>query len=105
MLDAETVTWNPATTATDDYGNVTATAGRARTLQAMFATRTDIELQDPNSPAVNLTKSLYLFDTSVVPGSSDQFVIRGETYDVVGEAHRWGSMGVEVIVQRSEGRA
>ncbi len=105
MLDAETVVWIPNTTSTDDYGDTTDTEGRRQSVLALFGARTNLENYGTDTAAVDLTKSLYILDPTKVPSSSDQYVIRGEVYDVVGDAHRWGSSGVEVIVKRTEARA
>jgi hypothetical protein len=69
----------------------------------MFAARSS-EGTDSRSPAVLIGGTLYIFDLDVVPGASDYFTVRGDRYDVEGQAHRWGQMGVEVAVIRAEAR-
>lgn len=102
MFDAETVTWIPATTAVDDYGDGTATDGTSRKLQALVAGRTNTENAGTDAPGVIVGKSLYIIGTRYVPGPSDRLVVRGVSYEVTGEAHRWGSSGVEVAIKRTE---
>jgi hypothetical protein len=104
MYDAETVTWIPATATVDIYGEGSPTDGASRSLQALVAGRTNNENAGPDSPGVIVGKSLYILGTDAEPGPADRIIVRGVSYDVVGEAHRWGSSGVEVAVKRTEAR-
>lgn len=101
MLDAETVVWTPSTTETDKYGDGTEADGRSRKLQAVVAARSSSESAGSEGPGVLVGESLYILSPRYVPGPSDRILVRGQTYEVVGEAHRWGSAGVEVAIQRT----
>lgn len=100
--NSETVTWVAVTTTPDSLGDWTSTEAAPVSVQAMVAARSSDERADQNSPAVLTGLTLYLFDLDVVPGASDWFTVRGERYEVEGQAHRWGGMGVEVAVKRAE---
>jgi hypothetical protein len=103
-MQGETVTWYATTTATDDLGNTTTSEAAGVELQALVAARSSSENTGrPDEPALLVGKTLYLLNAAIEPGPSDSFEIRGERYDVVGEPHRWGSMGVEVAVARAGG--
>jgi hypothetical protein len=101
VQDAETVVWTPKVRVDQDNGDYALTDGRPVRLQALVAARTNVESVGQNSPGVVVGKSLYLLDAVTEPGPSDTFQVRGQTYEVVGEAHRWGSGGVEVAIQRA----
>lgn len=102
MQDAETVVWTPTTTVKDDYGNVTPTPGTPVPVQALVAARLSTENQSSNAAGVITGKYLYILDMIDEPGPADTFLVRGKTYQVVGEAHRWGTFGVQVAVQRTD---
>lgn len=103
-MDAESVVWFATTTTEDDLGNTTPSEAPGVTLRALVAGRSSSENTGrPDQPGLLVGKTLYLLGTSAEPGPSDSFEIRGNRYDVVGEPHRWGSMGVEVSVQRAGG--
>ncbi len=98
---AEPVTHVAVTETRDRYGNTTRTEAAPATLSALVAGRSTDESADPRSPRLIVGLTLYLLDTSVVPGVADYFVVRGWRYEVDGEAHRWADMGVEVPVKRT----
>lgn len=103
-MRGETVTWYSTTTTTDDLGNTTPTEADGVELQALVAARSSSENTGrPDEPALLVGKTLYLLNGTIEPSPLDSFEIRGERYDVVGEPHRWGSMGVEVSVERAGG--
>lgn len=102
MQSAETVSWVSVTTTDLGYGNFETTEAAPVALLALVAARTSSENFDPRAPAVIVGKTLYLLDVTVEPGASDWFTVRGERYEVEGEAHRWGTKGVEVAVVRAE---
>jgi hypothetical protein len=104
MYDAETVTWIPTTGTPDIYGEGAPAPGTGRSLLALVAGRTNNENAGPDSPGVIVGKSLYILGTDAEPGPADRILVRGVSYDVVGEAHRWGSSGVEVAIKRTEAR-
>lgn len=101
MQDAESVSYVAVTTVDDGLGNETYTPAAAVPMSALVAGRSSIEATDPTQPSVLTGLTLYLLDTTVVPGASDWFTVRGERWDVEGQAVRWGSMGVEVAVKRA----
>lgn len=103
-MQGETVTWYATTTTTDDLGNTTTTEAPGVPLMALVAGRSSSENTGrSDQPALLVGKTLYLLDGTVEPSPSDSFEVRGERYDVQGEPHRWGSMGVEVAVARAGG--
>ena len=104
MADAETVQWVSVTSVTDELSTITRSEAAAVPVAALVAAAGSSEQTDPDRAPVVTGKTLYLLDPGVVPGASDWFTIRGERYEVVGEAHRWGSYGVEVTVKRAEAR-
>lgn len=104
MADAETVDWVSVTTTVDALSKVIRTEAAPQPVAALVAARGSEEPGDAGRPQVITGKTLYLLDPDVLPGASDWFTIRGERYEVVGEAHRWGSYGVEVAVKRAEAK-
>ena len=104
MRATETVQWIAVTTDRDRLGNETANEAAPRDVLALVAAHSSSESTDPRSPAVLVGKALYLLDATIEPGPSDQFIVRGETYEVEGEAARWGSFGVEVAIKRAGAR-
>lgn len=100
--NAEAVTWVPVTTVTDALGNVVATDGTPVALEAFVGGRPSGESVDPRSPQVLIGLQLYFPRVASTPSASDWFTVRGERYEVEGQAHRWGGMGVEVAVKRAE---
>lgn len=100
MRDAETVTWTRVTTTRDPLGNETTTT-TTHDVPALIAGRSSSENTDTRNPAVIVGKTLYILDPTVEPTASDRFTVRGEEYEVEGEAHRWGSSGVEVAITRA----
>jgi hypothetical protein len=101
MLNTETVSYVAVTTIDDDLGNVTPTEAAPVSVTALVAGRSNAESTDTRTPAVLVGLTLYFFNTAIVPGASDWFTVRGARYEVEGQAHRWGSMGVEVAVTRA----
>lgn len=100
----ETVSWVAVTTSDDGLGNETTTEASPVSMLAFVAARSADESHDSRTPSVIVGKTLYLPSSAVEPSASDWFTIRGERYEVDGEAHRWGSAGVEVAVKRAEAR-
>lgn len=104
MADAETVQWVSVTTTKNQVGDVTSIEAGPVPVLALVAARSADEPDDSDRPAVIVGKTLYLLDPAVVPGASDWFTLRGDRYEVVGDAHRWGSSGVEVAVRRAKAK-
>lgn len=100
MRDAEEVLWVAVTSTEDELSNVTTVDADAVPLLALVAGRSSIEGSSSRTPGVIVGKTLYLLNTTVVPSVDDWFLVRGQRYDVEGEAHAWGDMGVEVAVTR-----
>lgn len=98
MQDAEEVLWVAVTTTTDDLSNEDTSEADPVPLQALVAGRSSVEGGNSRAPGVITDKTLYLLDTAVEPSPDDWFTVRGDRYDVEGQAHRWGDMGVEVAV-------
>lgn len=101
MHDAETVQWTAVTTTDAGLGNTTTNEASAVPLLALVAGRSSSENADSRAPAVLVGLTLYLLDTSIEPGPSDWFTVRGERCEVEGQPFRWGSAGVEVAVTRT----
>lgn len=102
MIDAEPVQWVAVTVDEDKLSNATREEAEPVELQALVAGRSSTESTSSRQPSVLTGKTLYLLDTDVEPSPDDWFRVRGERYDVVGESHRWGDMGVEVAVTRAK---
>lgn len=102
MQDVETVVWTPVTTSKDAYGNVTSTPGTPVRLEALVAARLSTENQSPNAAGVVTGKYLYIPGMTDEPGPADTFLVRGKTYQVIGESHSWGTSGVQVAIQRTD---
>lgn len=101
MQAAETVLWVAVTTTTDDLSNTTIDEAAPVPLTALVAARSTAEGSNPRAPGVITGKTLYLLDAVQEPSPDDWFTVRGDRYDVEGEAHRWGDMGIEVAVTRT----
>ena len=102
IVNSDVVSHVAVTTSTDALGDVTYVEAAPVSVRAMVAGRSSAESADSRTPAVLTGLTLYIFDLAVVPGASDWFTVRGERYEVEGQAHRWGQMGVEVAVKRAE---
>lgn len=107
----ETVTVLTAGTTTDRYGNEVPDWGNATSTLVPgcgVAPRSSSELNDPSRAAVIVGLTVYLPPGSVV-SARDRMVVRGGTYEVVGEPGDWRSpftgeaFGLEVALQRVEG--
>lgn len=104
MMDAEPVVWTPITTTRDHLSDVTETRGAPAEVLALIADGGSDEPTSARQADVVTSKKLYLLDVSIQPTASDEFVLRGETYRVDGDPHRWGASGVEVTVRRAAAR-
>jgi hypothetical protein len=100
--DAETVQWIAVTVDTDELSVVTRAEADPVPVLAMVAGRSAAESSGARTPAVITGKTLYLLDIATEPSEHDAFIVRGDRYEVEGEAHRWGDQGVEVAVVRAE---
>lgn len=98
MQDAEEVLWVAVTTTVDDLQNETTTEAEPVPLLALVAGRSSVEGSNSRAPGVITGKTLYLLDITSEPSPDDWFTVRGDRYEVEGQAHRWGDMGVEVAV-------
>lgn len=105
MHNAETVLWVSVTKTTDELSNETETAAEPVPVLAMVAGRSASESTRSDEPSVLTGKTLYLLDPTLVVSAADWFTVRGDRYEVEGEAHRWGSSGVEVAVQRASAQS
>lgn len=102
MIDAETVQWVAVTVTEDRLSNVSREEADPVDVRALVAGRSSTESTSSRQPSVLTGKTLYLLDVDTEPSPDDWFIVRGDRYEVEGEAHRWGDMGVEVAVTRAE---
>jgi hypothetical protein len=99
MLDQEQIVWHPVSNTRDQYNDGTETDGTPVTLTALVGSRSFLENADANSAGVVMVKDVYILDATAEPGASDWFEIRGQRYEMQGQAHRWSGSQVEVIVK------
>lgn len=103
-MQTEIVQWVAITTTRNRLGDGTEAEASPVPVEATVSDAGSSESDDPDDPQVIIRKKLHLLGVAADPGPSDRFIVRGHTYDVDGEPHRWGSMGVELVIARTEVR-